>query len=278
MPPTRITRPIPSSGERIPAVGLGTWRVFDVGRGSAARGSLVSCVADLATVDGGVIDSSPMYGRAEEVAGDIMASLGVRERLFIATKVWTSGQRQGIEQMTESMRKLRTDRIDLMQVHNLVDVATHLATLRRWKAEGRVRYIGVTHYAARAHGEVARVMQREALDFVQINYSVAEREAEQSILPLAAELGIAVIANRPLATGAALGPLRTRPLPRWASDLGCRTWPQLLLKFVISHPAVTCTIPATANVQHLRDNLDAALDPLPDSGLREEIVRAAGVT
>ena len=277
MSSARITRPIPSSGERIPAIGLGTWRVFDVGRGSAARTSLEGCVADLAKVDGAMIDSSPMYGRAEDVVGDVVASLAVRERLFIATKVWTSGERQGIEQMAESMRKLGTGRIDLMQVHNLVDVATHLATLRRWKADGRVRYIGVTHYTARAHADVARVMQREALDFVQINYSVAEREAEQSILPLAAERGIAVIANRPLVTGAALGPLRARPLPPWASALGCRTWAQLLLKFVISHPAVTCTIPATANAQHLRDNLDAALDPLPDPDMREQIARAASV-
>jgi diketogulonate reductase-like aldo/keto reductase len=169
MAPARITRPIPSSGERIPAIGLGTWRVFDVGRGSTARAPLERCVAELADLGGGMIDSSPMYGRAEEVVGDIVAALGVRDRAFIATKVWTSGKRQGIEQMTESTRKLRVDRIDLMQVHNLVDAAIHLDTLRRWKAEARVRYIGITHYAASAHREVARLMQQEALDFVQIN-------------------------------------------------------------------------------------------------------------
>ena len=277
MPLSRITRAIPSSGERVPAIGLGTWRVFDVGRGNPLRAPLERCVAELAELSGGMIDSSPMYGRAEEVVGDIVASLGVRERLFIATKVWTSGKRQGIEQMTESMRKLRVDRVDLMQVHNLVDAATHLDTLRRWKAEGQVRYIGITHYASSAHGEVARLMQHEALDFAQINYSVVEREAEQRILPLAAERGIAVIANRPLVAGTALGPLRTRPLPRWASDLGCKNWPQLMLKFVISHPAITCAIPATSNVEHLRDNLEAGRDPLPDPDMRAEIVRAAAI-
>jgi diketogulonate reductase-like aldo/keto reductase len=254
---------------------LGTWRVFDVARRSRERASLDECVAALAESGGGLIDSSPMYGRAEEVVGEIVASLGVRDRLFVATKVWTSGEERGVSQMNESMRKLRVDRVDLMQVHNLVDVATQLETLRRWKADGRVRYIGITHYTARAHGEVARLMQREPLDFVQINYSVAERQAEQVILPLAAELGIAVIANRPLATGAALGPLRTTPLPPWASELGCRSWPQLLIKFVISHPAVTCAIPATSNPQHLRDNLAAGLEPLPDADMREEIARAA---
>ena len=272
-----LTRPIPSPGDRIPVIGLGTWRAFDVGHGSAARAPLEPCVAELAELDGAMIDSSPMYGRAEEVVGDIVATLGVRERLFIATKVWTSGRKHGIDQMMESMRKLRVDRIDLMQVHNLVDAATHLDTLRGWKAEGRVRYVGITHYASSAHGDVARLMQREALDFVQINYSVVEREAERLILPLAAERGIAVIVNRPLVAGAALGPLRTRALPPWASELGCRTWPQLMLKFVISHPAVTCVIPATSKVDHLRENLEAGREPLPDPDRREEIARAAVV-
>ena len=277
MSPGSLTRPIPSSGERIPAMGLGTWRVFDVRGRSTAFAPLERCVSELAELDGAMIDSSPMYGRAEEVVGDIVAALGVRERLFIATKVWTSGKQRGIDQMTESMRKLRVARIDLMQVHNLVDAAAHLDTLRRWKAEGRIRYIGITHYASSAHGDVARLMQRETLDFVQINYSVAEREAERQILPLAAERGIAVIANRPLAAGTALGPLRTRPLPPWAADLGCRSWPQLMLKFVISHPAITCAIPATSNVEHLRDNLEAGRAPLPDPDRREAIARAAAV-
>jgi len=272
---TPLTRPIPSSGERIPIIGMGTWRAFDVGHGQSARAPLDRCVAAFASSGGCVIDTSPMYGWAEEVAGEILTALGLRDQMFIATKVWTQGRERGIAQMRDSMRKLRVDRIDLMQVHNLVDTSTQLDTLRRWKAEGLVRYVGVTHYADRAHAEVARVLRQEPLDFVQINYSVAERAAERSILPLAAERGVAVIANRPLAAGAALGPLRERPMPEWASELGCTTWPQLLLKFVVSHPSVTCAIPATANPNHLLENMQAAFGPTPDASLRERIARAA---
>ncbi|HEX5076185.1 MAG TPA: aldo/keto reductase [Gemmatimonadaceae bacterium] len=270
-----LTRSIPSSGERIPVMGMGTWRVFDVGHGPSARAPLDRCVAAFESLGGRVIDTSPMYGWAEEVAGEILTSLGLHDRMFIATKVWTQGRERGIEQMRESMRKLGVDRVDLMQVHNLVDASTHLDTLRRWKAEGLVRYIGVTHYSDRAHADVARVLRETPLDFVQINYSVAERAAEQSILPLAAERGVAVIANRPLAAGAALGPLRERPVPEWAAELGCTTWSQLLLKFVVSHPAVTCAIPATSNPDHLLDNMRAASGPMPDASLRERIARAA---
>ena len=269
------TRPIPSSGELIPVIGLGTWRSFDVGSDRAARAQPEACVAAFDALGGRVIDSSPMYGRAEAVVGDIVAALGGRERLFIATKVWTSGKERGVEQMKESMRKLRVDWVDLMQVHNLVDASTHLVTLQRWKAEGLVRYIGVTHYKAGAHADVARVMEHEALDFVQINYSVTEREAESTVFPIAQDRGIAVIANRPLGAGAALGPLRSRPIPSWAADIGCTTWAQLLLKFVVSHPAVTCAIPATSNVDHLRDNLKAGVGLMPDDAMREEIARVA---
>ncbi len=269
------TRPIPSSGERIPVIGLGTWRAFDVGHTESARAPLEQSVAAFESLGGSVIDSSPMYGWAEEVVGEILASLGLRDRMFIATKVWTQGRERGIEQMRDSMRKLRVDRIDLMQVHNLVDTSAHLDTLRQRKSEGLVRYIGVTHYSDRAHPDVVRVLRAEPLDFVQINYSVVERAAEQSILPLAADRGVAVIANRPLAAGAALGALRGRAVPGWASELGCTTWAQLLLKFVVSHPAVTCAIPATANPDHLRDNMQAAFGPMPDASLRERIARAA---
>jgi len=274
-PNTPLTRPIPSSGERIPVIGLGTWRTFDVGHRKSARAPLERCVEAFESLGGCVIDSSPMYGWAEEVTGEILASLGLRDRMFIATKVWTQGKERGIEQMRDSMRKLGVDRIDLMQVHNLVDTSAHLETLRQWKAEGLVRYVGVTHYSDRAHADVARVLRQEALDFVQINYSVAERAAEESILPLAAERGVAVIANRPLAAGAALGPLRARPVPDWASELGCTTWSQLLLKFVVSHPSVTCAIPATANPDHLGENMQAAFGPMPDASFRERIARAA---
>jgi diketogulonate reductase-like aldo/keto reductase len=274
MHPAPQTRPIPSSGEPIPVIGLGTWRTFDVADKSA-RDELTRCVATFHALGGRLIDSSPMYGRAEEVVGEIVGRLGVRDELFLATKVWTSGKARGVDQMRDSMRKLRVDRVDLMQVHNLVDTVVHLETLRRWKSDGLVRYIGVTHYTASAHAEVARVLRSESLDFVQINYSVAEREAERTILPLAAERGVAVIVNRPFATGAALGPLRRSPVPSWAADIECTTWPQLLLKFVVSHPAVTCAIPATASEAHLRENMGAGVGPMPDERMRERIAREA---
>jgi len=272
---TPLTRPIPSSGEQIPVLGLGTWRAFDAGHGQSARAPLERCVSEFESLGGRLIDSSPMYGWAEEVAGEILTSLGLRDRMFIATKVWTQGRERGIAQMRESMRKLRVDRIDLMQVHNLVDAATHLDTLRQWKAERLIRYIGVTHYSDQSHADVARVLRQEPLDFVQINYSVAERAAEQTILPIAADRGVAVIANRPLVAGAALGPLTGRPVPAWASEIGCTTWSQLLLKFVVSHPAITCAIPATSSPDHLLDNMQAAFGPMPDESLREKIARAA---
>ena len=269
-----IERLIGSTGEPVPVIGLGTWQTFDVGRSSNARRTLESCVAELSAAGGRVIDSSPMYGRAEQVVGEIATTLEVRDWLFIATKVWTTGRQRGIDQMTESMRRLNVTQVDLMQVHNLVDVRTHLETLREWKAAGRVRYIGVTHYTASAHAEVARVLEHEPVDFVQINYSVSEREAEQRILPLAADRGISVIVNRPFGGGRTLGSAARRPLPRWASEIGCGSWAQLLLKFVVSHPAVTCAIPATANLAHLRDNLGAGTGPLPDETMRALIVEA----
>lgn len=270
-----ISRPIPSTGEQLPVIGLGTWQTFDVGPARADRAPLQECVSTLAAGGGHMIDSSPMYGRAEEVVGDVVETLGVRDQVFIATKVWTSGKRRGIDQMTESLRKLGTRTVDLMQVHNLLDVTTHLETLREWKADGRVRYIGITHYAAQAHAEVARVMERASVDFVQINYSVAEREAERRIFPLAAERGIAVIVNRPFGEGAVLGTVAKRKLPAFASEIDCQTWAQLLLKFVVSHPAVTCAIPATSDPVHLRDNLGAGEGRLPEASLREMIAAAA---
>jgi diketogulonate reductase-like aldo/keto reductase len=271
-----LTRPIPSSGEAVPVIGLGTWRSFDVGASSAQRGPLEEVLAGFASLGGTVVDSSPMYGRAEQVIGDIVARLDLRERLFIATKVWTRGQRAGVDQMEASMRKLRVQRVDLMQVHNLVDVADHLDTLRQWKREGRVRYIGVTHYTASHHDAVARIVASDDIDFMQINYSLGEREAERRLLPLAVERGIAVIANRPFAGGDLVRRLQAKPLPGWATELECDNWPQVLLKFVISHPAITCAIPATANIDHLRDNMKAGRAPLPDAELRARIAADHG--
>ena len=268
-----LTRPIPSTGEALPAIGLGTWQTFDVA--PSARAGLEGVLGAFVELGGSVVDSSPMYGRSEEVVGDLAAKLGVQSRLFLATKVWTSGKTAGIRQMEDSMRKLRATRIDLMQVHNLVDVDTHLDTLAEWKREGRVRYVGVTHYTAGHHDAVARIIAARPVDFVQINYSVGEREAESRLLPLARERGVAVLANRPFAGGDLFRRLRSRPLPAWAAEIDCTSWAQVLLKFVISHPAITCAIPATSQVTHLRDNMQAAHGRLPDAALRARIAAEA---
>ena len=273
--PGLLTRKIPSSGEPLPVIGLGTWQTFDVGRSQDARAPLAEVLAAFAELGGKLVDSSPMYGNSEEVVGDLAAQLGLQEKLFIATKVWTSGRQEGITQMEDSMRKLRADPIDLMQVHNLVDVNTHLATLREWKLAGRVRYIGVTHYTAGGHDAVARIVETQPLDFIQVNYSVGEREAERRLLPLAKERGVAVIANRPFAGGGLFSRLRGRPLPSWAAEIGCDSWAQVLLKFIVSHPAITFAIPATSKLTHLRDSMKAAFGPLPDEKLRARVAAEA---
>lgn len=268
-----LEKPIPKTGELLPAVGLGTWQTFDVGAAKSAREPLKSVLQEFVRAGGKIIDSSPMYGRSESVAGDLAAELGVEKNLFIATKVWTSGREAGIRQMEESFRRLRARRMDLLQVHNLVDYRTQLETLRRWKNEGRVRYIGVTHYTASAYDDLARVLASEELDFVQLNYSIAERAAEKRLLSLAAERKMAVLVNRPLAAGALFNKVRGKALPPWAKEIGCASWSQIFLKFVISHPAVTCAIPATAKVAHLAENMKALRGPLPDAAGRERIAR-----
>ena len=262
--------------EAVSRVGLGTWKAFDVSEAAAARHPLDEALREL--VAGGVarsiVDSSPMYGRAEEVVGEIVEKLGLRPKLFLATKVWTEGRAAGIRQMEDSMAKLRVETLDLMQVHNLVDVETHLPTLRDWKARGRIRYLGITHYAAGAHDDVAGLLAREPLDFVQINYSVAEMEAERRVLPLAQERGVAVIANRPFGGGGLVARLASKPVPAWAGELGCESWPSLLLKFVVSHPAVTCAIPGSGNARHVRANLAAGRGAMPDEAARTRIAEA----
>ncbi len=270
-----LTRRIPSSGESLPIIGLGTWQTFDVGAAPADRAPLEEVLGTFVGLGGKLIDSSPMYGNSEDVVGDLTATLGLRSKLFIATKVWVTGRDAGLAQMDASMRKLRAKPIDLIQVHNLVDVDTQLATLRDWKREGRVRYVGITHYMASEHDAVAGVLAREQIDFVQINYSVGEREAEQRLLPLAQERGVAVIANRPFAGGDLFRRLRSRPLPPWAAEIDCESWAQILLKFIISHPAITCAIPATANIVHLRDNMQAGAGRMPDEKLRARLAAEA---
>ena len=264
----------PRSMDKIPPIGLGTWQTFDVGGTDAARKPLEDVLRTFVELGGRLVDSSPMYGRSEQVVGDIAAKLGLHPKLFMATKVWTRGKRDGIEQMEESMRRLRVKTIDLMQVHNLVDADTHLATLDAWKREGRIRFLGITHYTASAHGDVARIIERRPIDFVQINYSVGEREAEQRLLPLARERGVRVIANRPFASGSLLRRLSGTPLPSWAAEIDCTSWAQILLKFVISHPAVTCAIPATTRVDHVRENMGAGAGRMPDATMRARIASA----
>lgn len=270
-----LTRAIPSSGKVIPIIGLGTWQTFDVGSAANVRAPLERVLTAFVEMGGKVIDSSPMYGNSEQVVGDLVARLGLRSRLFLATKVWTSGKARGIEQMEQSLKKLRTRSIELMQVHNLVDVRTHLDTLREWKREGRVRYIGVTHYTASSHDDVARLVDTVPIDFIQINYSVGERDAERRLLPLARERGVAVIANRPFAGGDLFRRLRDKPLPAWASEIDCTSWAQLLLKFVIGHAGITCAIPATSREEHVRDNMKAGLGRLPNEDLRARIATEA---
>ena len=263
-----LRKPIPSTNELLPVIGLGTWKAFDVPNPEPLR----PIIEELSQVNGALIDSSPMYGRSEQIVGDLIALH--RDRFFVATKVWTSGKQTGIQEMEASMRKMRAKPIDLMQVHNLLDVDVHLATLREWKAAGLVRYVGITHYTASAHAEVAKVIERHAVDFLQINYSASERDAERRLLPMAMERGIAVIANRPLATGDLPARLSRRPLPSLGGELEAKTWAELLLKFVVSHPAIVCAIPATSNLSHLRDNLRAGAGPMPDEAQRNRIVQA----
>lgn len=269
--PATVLRAIPSSGETIPAVGLGTYRAFDVGASGPQREPLREVLRRFVAAGGRVVDSSPMYGAAETVVGDLAAELGLGSSLFLATKVWTSGREAGLAQMEQSMRRLRMTRLDLMQVHNLLDWRTHLKTLRGWKEAGRIRYVGVTHYTASAHGELERIMRDERLDFVQLNYSLAERDAERRLLPLARERGIAVLVNRPYAEGALFRPVRGRTLPPWVADIGCGSWGQFFLKWILGHPAVTSVIPATSQPDHLDDNMQAGVGPLPDAGMRQRM-------
>jgi diketogulonate reductase-like aldo/keto reductase len=260
------TRTIPSTGEPLPVIGCGTYVGFDLAPANPAFAALPDVVAALLDAGGRVLDSSPMYGKAEAALGQVLADTGTRPRAFVATKVWTTGRTGGLRQMEHSLRLLRTDTLDLMQVHNLVDWPTQLANVREWKQAGRVRYAGITHYSSSAYGEVEAVLRSEELDFLQINYSVQEREAAHRILPLAAERGVAVLANRPFGGGGLMRRLRSKPLPPWAAEIGCTTWSQVLLKFVLSHPAVTCVIPGSGSPEHMAQNAKAGTGAIPEPG------------
>lgn len=270
--PAMLKRPIPRSGELLPAVGVGTWQTFDVGPKAPERAELKDVLRLLVEAGGSVVDSSPMYGKAEGVAGDLAADLGLREKLFFATKVWTSGRESGIRQMEDSFRLMRTQRMDLMQVHNLLDLAVHAKTLREWKTAGRIRYIGITHYHEGAHADLEKIVRTRAWDFVQFNYSMAEREAEARLLPACADSGTAVIVNRPFSQGGLFPKVKGKDLPAWAAEFDCSSWAQFFLKYLLSHPAVTCVIPGTRRVAHLKDNVQAGMGRLPDAGMRRRMV------
>jgi aryl-alcohol dehydrogenase-like predicted oxidoreductase len=267
-----LTRRIPSSGKPLPVVGCGTLRTFDVGPGAAERAPLAEVLRVLFESGGSVIDSSPMYDPAETVVGDLLAAAHSRERAFLATKVWTTGQLSGLRQMRRSFELLRTDRIELMQVHNLVDWRTHLPVLKEWKQQGRFTYIGITHYLPSANDEMEAIMRSEALDFVQLSYALNDRDAEARLLPLAADRGIGIVVNQPFGGGGLLREMLRKPLPPWAAEIGCQSWPQLLLKFVLSHPAVTCVIPGTGRPEHMRDNVRAGFGPVPDPSFRKKFL------
>jgi diketogulonate reductase-like aldo/keto reductase len=269
-----LTRPIPSTGEMMPVVGLGTWPVFDVGTDEASRAPLREVVKTLVAAGGTMIDTSPMYGRSEGVVGDLVSGLGLRDKVFLATKVWISGRDRGTAQMQRSAQLLKSPVIDLIQIHNLVDWRTQLATMRDMKAKGQLRYIGITHYTTGSLSELARILQAEdGIDFVQCGYSLATREAEKRLFPVCAARGVAVIVNQPLERGTLFRAVRGKALPGWAAEFDCTSWAQLFLKYLIGEPAVTVVIPATNKPDHMADNLKAGLGSLPDARQRERIRR-----
>ena len=275
LPPVQsdlITRTIPSSGERLPAVGLGSWITFNVGDDPELRGECTAVMRAFFDLGGRVIDSSPMYGSSQEVIGHGLAQLRRPPALFSADKVWISSAGRGREQIEESRRRWGIPRFDLVQVHNLLGWEAHLSTLFAMKAAGQVRYVGITTSEGRRHREIEEVMTRHPIDFVQVTYNILDREVEHRILPLARERRIAVIANRPFREGALIRAVERHPLPRWAAEFGAGNWAQFLLKFIISHPVVTCTIPATSQVAHVRENMGAVRGPLPDTAMRQRMI------
>jgi aryl-alcohol dehydrogenase-like predicted oxidoreductase len=273
-----IMRRIPSTGEMLPAVGLGTSGPFEVGADEGARQPLRDVLRTFFASGATLIDTSPMYSTAEAVLGDLLTA-EQQSKAFVATKVWTPGsgghgEVKGVEQMQRSMSLLKHPRIELMQVHNLVDLDAHLKTLRRWKAEGKIKYIGVTHYTTSSYPDLISIIEREKIDFVQFNYSVTTRDAEQRLLPLCADKGVAVLINRAFEDGNLFSRVQGKPLPAWAAEFGAKSWAQVFLKFVLAHPAVTCVIPATGKVKNLADNLGAGVGALPDAKHREKIISA----
>ena len=266
-----IARPIPATGEELPVIGLGTYSVFDVESSAAAIETRKEIVDILLGAGGSVIDTSPMYNRAEKVIGDVVDAGSPRKSMFIATKVWTDGRDAGVAQMRRSAELMSTDTIDLMQVHNLRDTAAHMQTIRDWQEQRKIRYSGITHYTARALEALEAEMKRYRPQFIQINYSLGEREAEQRVLPLAQDLGIAVVINRPYHAGRLFRRVAGKTLPSWAEAFAA-SWGQFFLKFIVSHPAVTCVIPGTSKPQHMADNVQAGFGMLPDPATRRRML------
>lgn len=270
VPSALMKRNIPGTQESLPIIGVGTWQTFDVEPN--AYEPLRTVLKTLVQEGGSVIDSSPMYGKSEEVVGKLSSELGLNDKLFMATKVWTTGEAAGIRQMNESFALLQRKQIDLMQIHNLVDWQVHLKTLRQWKEEGRLRYIGLTHYVDSSHDTLAAIIRQNPVDFIQINYNLLDTHAEQKLLPLAKDLNVGVLINRPFEEGALFEKVKGKSLPAWAADFDCASWGQFFLKFILSHPAVTCVIPGTSKLKHLLDNLGAGQGKLPDTAVRQKMI------
>jgi diketogulonate reductase-like aldo/keto reductase len=266
-----LQRQIPKTTEQLPVVGIGTWQTFDVGNTRPELDPRKEVLDILFNAGGRVIDSSPMYGRAEAVVGTLLTEMKARDKAFTATKVWTTGEAAGIAQMQSSAAKMASPVIDLMQIHNLVDWRTHLRTLRAWKDQGRIRYIGLTHYTTSSLDDLAQIIKAEPIDFVQFAYSINRREAETRLLPVTADRGVGVIINQPFDSGSLFSKVKGKPVPEWASEFDCTSWAQFFLKFLISHPAVTCVIPGTARPDHARDNIAAGLGRLPDEATRRRM-------
>ncbi len=267
-----LNRTIPSTGEQLPVIGLGTWQQFDVGTSPSERDPLLQILEMMIEKGSKVIDSSPMYGRSEAVVGDLTGKTDDPDHFFYATKVWTRGRQSGIDQMNASFSGMNREKMDLMQIHNLVDWKTHLKTLLDWKSQGKVRYIGITHYTDSSHDSLEEIVRNQPIDFVQFNYSIRERNAEKNLLDACGEAGVAVIINSPYEGGSLFGLVKNKPLPEWAQDYNIESWGQYFLKFILAHPAVTCVIPGTSRPHHALDNMGAGFGPIPDQKAKEKMV------
>ena len=270
-----LKRAIPASDEKIPVIGLGTWQTFDAGEDEAERAPLTLVLKTLIENGGRVVDSSPMYGNSERVVGDLSTDLKINSQLFVATKVWTRGKEAGIQQMNNSFALLKRKKIDLMQIHNLVDWEVHYKTLRQWKDEDKIRYVGITHYTEGAYGSIEQILKTTPIDFLQINYSMLSRKAEERLFPLAQEKKVAVIINQPFEEGALFSRVKGKTLPEWAKEFDCNSWGQFFLKFILAQPAVTCVIPGTSKAHHMLDNIHAAYGKLPSESQLLQMRREA---